>query len=91
MATENKLQDYELMVIFTPVLADEDFTKQLKRSTQDFIKDKWWTTLYTRMHGDYAPSAYPIARKRPQAFTMVLEFHGSFRSKCEARDPDEPR
>ena len=38
MATENNLQSYELMLIFTPVLAEEDY-KNAQKKFQDFIKD----------------------------------------------------
>jgi len=38
MATETNLQSYELMLIFTPVLADEDY-KNAQKKFSDFIKE----------------------------------------------------
>lgn len=60
MATEN-LQDYELMVIFTPVLAEDDYKTAQKKFT-DFILDNGGQTVHTHAWG-LRSLAYPIDKK----------------------------
>lgn len=60
MATKN-LQSYELMMIFTPVLAEEDFKNAQKKVT-DFIKDNGGEMTHSNAWG-LRSLAYPIAKK----------------------------
>ncbi len=71
MATENKLQDYELMVIFTPVLAEDDFKGAQKKYT-DFIKENGGNIAHEDAWG-LRSLAYPIAKKTTGLY-YVLEF-----------------
>jgi small subunit ribosomal protein S6 len=71
MATENKLQDYELMVIFTPVLADEDY-KAAQKKFQDFIKESGGNIVHQDAWGLRSLS-YPIQKKTTGLY-YVLEF-----------------
>lgn len=71
MATDNKLQDYELMLIFTPVLSEEDFKAAQKK----------FTDLITAHGGELGvihpwglrSLAYPIAKKTTGLY-YVVEF-----------------
>lgn len=60
MATKN-LQSYELMMIFTPVLAEEDFKNAQKKVT-DFIKDNGGEMTHSNAWG-LRSLAYPISKK----------------------------
>ncbi len=60
MATKN-LQSYELMMIFTPVLAEEDFKNAQKKVT-DFIKENGGEMVHSNAWG-LRSLAYPIAKK----------------------------
>lgn len=60
MATKN-LQSYELMMIFTPVLAEEEFKNAQKKVT-DFVKENGGEMVHTNAWG-LRTLAYPIAKK----------------------------
>jgi small subunit ribosomal protein S6 len=74
MATENKLQDYELMVIFTPVLSEEDFRNAQKKLT-DFITNATGEIVSQNPWG-LRPLAYPIAKKTTGIY-FVLEYRAT--------------
>ena len=61
MATDKKVQNYELMVIFTPVLAEDDFKTAQKKYT-DFIKTNGGEIVHEDAWG-LRSLAYPIAKK----------------------------
>jgi small subunit ribosomal protein S6 len=69
MATENNLQDYELMVIFTPVLAEDDFKAAQKKYT-DFIKENGGKIVQEDIWG-LRSLAYPIAKKTTGLYILV--------------------
>jgi len=71
MATENNLQNYELMLIFTPVLADEDY-KTAQKKYSDFITAAGGTLVHQDAWG-LRSLAYPIAKKTTGLY-YVLEF-----------------
>ena len=71
MATENTLQSYELMLIFTPVLADEDY-KTAQKKYADFIKDNGGHIIYSDAWGLRSLS-YPIAKKTTGLY-LVMEY-----------------
>ena len=71
MATENNLQNYELMVIFTPVLAEEDFKNAQKKFT-DFIKENGGQISHQDAWG-LRSLAYPIGKKTTGIY-YVLEY-----------------
>ena len=71
MATENKLQDYELMVIFTPVLSEDDY-KSAQKKFNDFIVD-YGGQLGNQNAWGLRSLAYPIAKKTTGLY-YVLEF-----------------
>lgn len=71
MATENNLQNYELMVIFTPVLADEDY-KNAQKKFADFITDNGGEIVHQDAWG-LRSLAYPIA-KRTTGLYFVMEY-----------------
>ena len=60
MATEN-LQSYELMVIFTPVLAEEDY-KNAQKKFADFIKENGGEITHQEAWG-LRTLAYSIDKK----------------------------
>ncbi len=68
MATEN-LQSYELMVIFTPVLAEEDF-KNAQKKFSDFIKENGGNIVNANAWG-LRSLAYPIAKKTTGLYWLV--------------------
>lgn len=70
MATEN-LQSYELMVIFTPVLADDDF-KNAQKKFADFIKENGGQIVHQDAWG-LRSLAYPIAKKTTGLY-WVMEY-----------------
>jgi len=61
MATTKNLQSYELMMIFTPVLAEEEFKNAQKKVT-DFIKENGGDMVNSNPWG-LRSLAYPIAKK----------------------------
>ena len=61
MATENKLQSYELMVIFTPVLSEDDY-KTAQKKYSDFVKEHGGQIVHQDAWGLRALS-YPIQKK----------------------------
>ncbi len=71
MATENNLQDYELMVIFTPVLSDDDYKTAQKKFT-DLITAEGGE-IGTQNAWGLRSLAYPIAKKTTGLY-YVLEF-----------------
>lgn len=71
MATENNLQDYELMIIFTPVLSEDDYKVAQKKLT-DFITADGGEIGIQNAWG-LRSLAYPIAKKTTGLY-YVLEF-----------------
>ncbi len=71
MATD-KLQSYELMVIFTPVLAEDDFKAAQKKFT-DFIKSNGGEIVNEDAWG-LRSLAYPIAKKTTGLY-VVIEYN----------------
>lgn len=71
MATDNKLQSYELMVIFTPVLSEEDY-KTAQKKYSDFIKDNGGQIVHQDAWG-LRSLAYPIQKKTTGLY-FVMEF-----------------
>ncbi len=71
MATENKLQDYELMVIFTPVLSEEDY-KNAQKKFADLITANGGEIVHQNAWG-LRSLAYPIEKKTTGLY-YVLEF-----------------
>lgn len=68
MATKN-LQSYELMVIFTPVLAEDDF-KNAQKKFIDFIKDNGGEITHQNAWG-LRSLAYPIDKKTTGLYLVV--------------------
>lgn len=68
------LQNYELMVIFTPVLAEDDF-KNAQKKYSDFIKDNGGQIVHEDAWG-LRSLAYPIAKKTTGLY-FVLEFQAA--------------
>jgi small subunit ribosomal protein S6 len=71
MATDNNLQSYELMLIFTPVLADEDYKNEQKKFS-DFITENGGTIILQDAWG-LRTLAYPINKKTTGLY-YVLEY-----------------
>jgi small subunit ribosomal protein S6 len=71
MATENNLQNYELMVIFTPVLAEDDYKNAQKKYT-DYVSENGGQIIHTDAWG-LRSLAYPIAKKTTGLY-FVIEF-----------------
>lgn len=71
MATETSLQSYELMVIFTPVLAEEDY-KNAQKKFSDFVKENGGEIVLQDAWG-LRSLAYPIA-KRTTGLYFVMEY-----------------
>ncbi len=69
MATQN--QNYELMLVFTPVLAEEDY-KAAQKKYADFIKDNGGEIVHQDAWG-LRSLAYPIAKKTTGLY-WVVEF-----------------
>ncbi len=65
------MNDYELMVIFTPVLSEEDF-KAAQKNVSAFIKDNGGKTVHTNPWG-LRSLAYPIQKKTTGLY-WVLEY-----------------
>ncbi|OJW79490.1 MAG: 30S ribosomal protein S6 [Bacteroidetes bacterium 46-16] len=68
MATEN-LQSYELMVIFTPVLAEEDY-KAAQKKFADFITEHGGTIVHQEAWG-LRSLAYPIHKKTTGLYWLL--------------------
>ena len=71
MATENNLQSYELMAIFTPVLSEEDYKNAQKKFT-DFVKENGGSIIHQEVWGLRSLS-YPI-RKKTTGLYFVMEY-----------------
>jgi len=65
------MNNYELMVIFTPVLSEEDF-KAAQKKYIDFVSDHKGTVVHTNPWG-LKSLAYPIAKKTTGLY-WVLEY-----------------
>lgn len=74
MATEN-LQSYELMVIFTPVLAEEDF-KNAQKKFSDIVRDNGGNIVHQNAWG-LRSLAYPIKKKTTGLYWLVEYQAGS--------------
>jgi len=64
-------QNYELMLVFTPVLADEDY-KAAQKKYSDFIKENGGEITHQDAWG-LRSLAYPIAKKTTGLY-WVVEF-----------------
>lgn len=73
MATTN-LQSYELMVIFTPVLSEDDF-KNAQKKFSDFITEHGGKITNSNPWG-LRSLAYPIAKKTTGLY-WVLEYEAA--------------
>src|ERR1700744_898063 len=71
MATQDNLQSYELMVIFTPVLAEEDY-KAAQKKFADFIKENGGDIVHQEVWGLRSLS-YPI-EKNTTGLYWLLEY-----------------
>ncbi|MDI9337260.1 MAG: 30S ribosomal protein S6 [Alphaproteobacteria bacterium] len=67
------MQHYEIMVIFTPVLSEEDYKKSCK-FYQDFIKENKGDIIHSNPWG-LKSLAYPI-KKKTFGIYWVLEYTG---------------
>jgi small subunit ribosomal protein S6 len=65
------MNNYELMVIFTPVLSEDDF-KSAQKKYQDFIKENGGDTVASNPWG-LKSLAYPIDKKTTGIY-WILEF-----------------
>ncbi len=70
MATET-LQSYELMVIFTPVLAEDEY-KAAQKDLADFVKGNGGEVVHTNAWG-LRSLAYPIDKKTTGLY-WVMEY-----------------
>ncbi len=70
MATKD-LQSYELMVIFTPVLADEDY-KNAQKKFADFVKENGGEITHQEAWG-LRSLAFPI-KKKTTGLYWVMEY-----------------
>jgi small subunit ribosomal protein S6 len=73
MATEN-LSSYELMIIFTPVLAEEDY-KAAQKKFADIIAEHGGVITHQDVWG-LRSLAYPIAKKTTGLY-WVVEYNAS--------------
>jgi small subunit ribosomal protein S6 len=69
MATENKLQGYELMIIFTPVLAEEDY-KGAQKKFADLITEYGGEIVNQEVWG-LRPLSYPIEKKTTGLYWLI--------------------
>jgi len=69
MATNNNLQSYELMLIFTPVLAEEDY-KAAQQKYSDFITNAGGNIVHSDPQG-MRSLAYPIAKKTTGLYWLM--------------------
>jgi small subunit ribosomal protein S6 len=65
------MNNYELMVIFTPVLSEDDFKAAQKKYT-DFVTENGGTIMHSQPWG-LKSLAYPI-RKKTTGIYWVLEY-----------------
>ena len=65
------MNNYELMVIFTPVLSEEDF-KGAQKKYEDFIAENGGSTVHSNPWG-LKSLAYPIQKKTTGLY-WVLEY-----------------
>jgi small subunit ribosomal protein S6 len=65
------MNNYELMVIFTPVLSEEDFKNAQKKYT-DFVTDNGGTIVHSNPWG-LKSLAYPIEKKTTGIY-WVMEY-----------------
>lgn len=72
MATETKLQSYELMVIFTPVLSEEDYKNEQKKYA-DYITSHGGQIVHQDAWG-LRTLAYPINKKTTGLY-FVIEYN----------------
>ena len=70
MATTT-IQNYEMMLIFTPVLTEEEF-KNAQNKFMDFIKENGGEIVHHNAWG-LRPLAYPI-QKKTTGFYVVVEY-----------------
>ncbi len=66
------MSNYELMVIFTPVLSEEDY-KAAQKKFADLVKDNGGEDSARESRG-LKSLAYPDPRRKPQGMYLVLEF-----------------
>ena len=78
------MNNYELMVIFTPVLSEEDF-KAAQKKYIDFVSDHKGTVVHTNPWG-LKSLAYPIAKKTTGLY-WVMEYKAptSFNEKLKTQ------
>ncbi len=76
------MNNYELMVIFTPVLSEEDF-KAAQKKYEALVKDNGGTVTHTNPWG-LKSLAYPIAKKTTGMY-WVMEYSApsSFNEKLK--------
>jgi len=76
------MSNYELMVIFTPVLSEEDF-KAAQKKYEALVKDNGGTVTHTNPWG-LKSLAYPIAKKTTGLY-WVMEYSAptSFNEKLK--------
>jgi small subunit ribosomal protein S6 len=67
--TNQKLQSYELMVIFTPVLAEEEF-KAAQQKFSDIITSNGGSIVHSDAMG-LRSLAYPIAKKTTGLYWLI--------------------
>jgi small subunit ribosomal protein S6 len=81
MATEN-LQNYELMVIFTPVLAEDDY-KTAQKKYADLVRDNGGQIIHEDAWG-LRSLAYPINKKTTGLyFVLSYQAPGDTNAKLE--------
>ena len=68
------MNNYELMVIFTPVLSEEDF-KSSQKKFQDLITELGGATVHSNPWG-LKSLAYPI-QKKTTGFYHLVDFSGN--------------
>jgi small subunit ribosomal protein S6 len=69
MANQNNLQSYELMVIFTPVLAEDEF-RAAQQKFSDFITNGGGQIVHSDAQG-LRSLAYPIAKKTTGLYWLM--------------------
>ena len=76
------MSNYELMVIFTPVLSEEDY-KTVQKKYENLVKENGGTVLHTKPWG-FKSLAYPIAKKTTGLY-WVMEYSAptSFNEKLK--------
>jgi small subunit ribosomal protein S6 len=76
------MSNYELMVIFTPVLSEEDY-KTVQKKYENLVKENGGSVLHTKPWG-LKSLAYPIAKKTTGLY-WVMEYSAptSFNEKLK--------